>query len=637
MELSLTDRQEYILGLEPFPTKWLKELFPRYCYHDFAPHQEEFWEWCKTIVPGETTDSFIAIWPRGHGKSTNSELACVYVGATQSRNYVVYVCETQEQANKHVADIGSMLGDLSADYPLLAQRSVNMYGHSKGWRRNRLVTGTGYIIDALGLDTAARGIKFEGHRPDLIIFDDIDSKHDNAGLVKKKIDILTHSIMPAGAPHVVVLGVQNLIHKDSIFSQLADGRAEFLADRKVSGPYPAITGLTYEKRKNGIGYVITGGKATWAGCDIEVCQRYITKFSIKAFLAEHQHDVTQVIAGAIFPEYSELHHIITRSEFKEFYGEIATDYKGQYMIPLRWTLGRGQDWGTTPGHPCATIFAARPDATCEVIGKTPSNEDISGLTDSAFVYREIVRPVWPPVDDKPEPIWPGKIARIIRDAQKAWNEEKRMRISVMSHEASAALNTYLYELPDGEKLHFTKWEPDRNAGIPQLQEYFAIDWSKYHPFRKDPRTGKPIEGCPRLFFIVEDDQGKIYVDKNGSLAVRPAKNAEGLARLRWEIPQYGNRVDATGQELNRVEDKRDDDAIDGLKGMAAYFFPRIAPLTDEEKKEKNLNPSIQLKNIKQLEDPEEQAKAYTARQIHKARIEKSAKPNNAFSWMSKRK
>ena len=175
---------------------------------------------------------------------------------------------------------------------------------------------------------------------------------------------------------------------------------------------------------------------------------------------------------------------------------------------------------------------------------------------SAFVYREIVRPVWPPVDDKPEPIWPGKIARIIRDAQKAWNEEKRMRISVMSHEASAALNTYLYELPDGEKLHFTKWETDRNAGIPQLQEYFAIDWSKYHPFRKDPRTGKPIEGCPRLFFIVEDDQGKIYVDKNGSLAVRPAKNAEGLARLRWEIPPcatiFAARPDATCEVIGKT-------------------------------------------------------------------------------------
>jgi len=64
----------------------------------------------------------------------------------------------------------------------------------------------------------------------------------------KKIDILTKTILPAGSPDCAILFIQNLIHPESIASRLVDGRADFLSERIVSGPYPAIEGLTYEQR-----------------------------------------------------------------------------------------------------------------------------------------------------------------------------------------------------------------------------------------------------------------------------------------------------------------------------------------------------------------------------------------------------
>jgi hypothetical protein len=96
--------------------------------------------------------------------------------------------------------------------------------------------------------------------------------------------------LPSGSNDAAILGVQNLITPNSIFSQLADGRADFLLDRIVSGPHPAVRGLAYEQKPEG-GYRITGGEATWAGQDIAVCESQINEWGPGAFLQEAQHEV----------------------------------------------------------------------------------------------------------------------------------------------------------------------------------------------------------------------------------------------------------------------------------------------------------------------------------------------------------
>ena len=58
---------------------------------------------------------------------------------------------------------------------------------------------------------------------------------------------------------------------------LADGTADFLHDRILSGPHAAIDNLTYEQLPKG-GYRITGGTATWEGQDLETCQQQINEW-----------------------------------------------------------------------------------------------------------------------------------------------------------------------------------------------------------------------------------------------------------------------------------------------------------------------------------------------------------------------
>lgn len=143
-----------------------------------------------------------------------------------------------------------------------------------------------------------RGAKIDNQRPDFIVLDDIDKDHDTELLVKKKVATLTRKILPSGAPNVAVLAVQNLVHGNSIFAQLSDGRADFLSNRKVSGPYPALRDFTYTSNTDGT-HTITGGTPTWKQLDVARCQTILDDIGLSAFLAEYQHDKTAQ-QGAFF-------------------------------------------------------------------------------------------------------------------------------------------------------------------------------------------------------------------------------------------------------------------------------------------------------------------------------------------------
>jgi hypothetical protein len=271
---------------------WLTLLFPSYISAGFAPRHEAFWQWVWAIRRGARPLPFVAIWPRGGGKSVSAEIAAVAIGARDVRDYVWYCCETQPQADKHVETIGDMLESptFGVYYPDMGQPEVGKYGNPKAWRRSRLWTRAGFTIDAIGLDTAARGARVKENRPGLIVLDDVDAKHDSPGTMEKKIEIITTSLLPAGSNDCAVLFVQNLMTPDSVASRLVDGRADFLLDRMVSGPFPAIEGLTHHQNEHGQ-FVITGGAATWDGQNLETCQEQINTWGLSAFLQEAQHEV----------------------------------------------------------------------------------------------------------------------------------------------------------------------------------------------------------------------------------------------------------------------------------------------------------------------------------------------------------
>lgn len=278
---------------------WLAEVFPGYLWPPYAEYHESFWEWVLSIEADRAADPFVAIWPRGFAKSTSTEVATAMLAARKRRKYVLYVCSTQDQADTHVANIAGMLESpaFARHFPETSRRKLGKYGNSQGWRRNRLRTLDGFTVDAIGMDTAARGAKVDEDRPDFIIFDDIDEILDSPGTVAKKITSMTKSLLPARAAHAAVLVAQNLIHPDGIVARLADGRADFLADRIVSGPHPAIRGMVTERIDGKM--VITGGESTWPAKTIADLQLDLDDVGETAFRSEKQHEVDK-LEGGIF-------------------------------------------------------------------------------------------------------------------------------------------------------------------------------------------------------------------------------------------------------------------------------------------------------------------------------------------------
>jgi predicted phage terminase large subunit-like protein len=286
--LAASGRGQALPGAELSWEAWLRRHFPHVCASPFGERHVRLWDWFERLAPGERPRARVEVWPRGGAKSTTTELGCVRCCVRLSRRYALYVSETQEQADKHIAAIASLLESCGV------ARAVNQYGTAKGWRRQELRTANGFNVSAYGLDTAARGVKLDQYRPDLVIFDDIDSQDDSAKTTEKKIAAITTAIIPAGSADCAILFLQNLIHEESIFSQLVDGRADFLRDREPAVVEPAVRGLETETYDGGEGlqvYRITAGAATWEGQNLATCERQINDWGLRAFLREAQHEV----------------------------------------------------------------------------------------------------------------------------------------------------------------------------------------------------------------------------------------------------------------------------------------------------------------------------------------------------------
>lgn len=267
---------------------FLAKYFPHIASAPMADRHKRVWEWFSSLRPGTAPPPpNIEIWGRGGAKTSTFQLGTAYVGAHLKRRFVLYLSETQDQAREHVSGIGDLLEELGIE------RLTNTFGTAKGWRKDQLRTAHGFNVVALGLDTAARGIKLGKFRPDLIILDDIDGTEDTAKTTAKKRRAITKKLLPAGSTDCAVLGGQNLVIPDGIFAEMYDGRADYLQNRRCHMEV-AVEGLEAEARVCPDGFTrhfITAGRATWEGQNLETCQRQIHDWGWQAFREEAQHDV----------------------------------------------------------------------------------------------------------------------------------------------------------------------------------------------------------------------------------------------------------------------------------------------------------------------------------------------------------
>lgn len=546
--------------------EWLRLVGPRTFTGSFADFHSQFWDWYWSLVwkrkNGEAIaqdeQAFLAIWARGFAKSSTVEWAAIAEGALIGSGYVLYVSGTQALADGHVQSIRERLesDEVSRFYPHLSSPKVGKHGNQFGWRQDFLITSGGWAIRPLGLDVGVRGGRVGDLRPTLIIFDDVDDHSDSPLVVQNKLETIARSIIPAGTKNTVILGAQNLIHRNSVFNQILSRKTSVLSRRIVSGPFPAFDGLEIETQQTATGprNVIVSGSPTWPDMDLAACQKFLDDSGREAFEAEYQHNFALSEQGRVIPEYDEELHVISWSMFEAVFGA--------RRIPSHWLCEVGHDVGFTKEHLSAWTW----------IATSAANSKRPGLR---FRYRGLTFDSVG-IDEQAETVkaalWPGEVIQ-------RWR---------MSHEALSERMTYRvkYSLP------FQACNSAKTAGIHQWRHYLRVDRSQPHPFKEDeliaPNTYRL--GCPSWFDVVDDDQ------------LVTARDDKGLAIHRRQTLSWQYRPDILGVGgLSKNEPmKADEDSCDSTRMVTASWGPNAQPLSEDEEIENAMPKGLRRDAIAQL-------------------------------------
>jgi hypothetical protein len=575
------------------PTKktrqdWARHYFPLQFTRDFAKYQEEFWEWGWAIEPDEKYRPRVECEPRGVGKSTNAEALVASLIARKKRKMIGYVSLEEDKAGKHFDSIKSLLEtpELLKDYPHCRPKVQTLRNVAAQWSREALVTQSDAMIVPLSLQGSSRGWKSPvNNRFDMFVLDDIDKLGMSVQFVRKLLELLKGEILAAGTDKTAILFAQNLVYRDSICSMVYDHRADILSDRIFCGPYPILLDYDAEKvdiegdTNNAKQWVVTSGRPFDPAIPIEYAESLLNQFGKSTFDRECQQDVHKVEDDKDFREWSEPYHVITYSEFVDFFARHKVDVwstsRRHPIIPPNWNVGLGLDWGTTLGHPTAAVGVARPPESAP-------------LNNSFFVFMEVVLPKFPHLaGEDPELVSPGRVAKGMHDALKEWGVSwSQVRQHLMSHEASAALNTMRMDLTEELKMFFNKWKPKRGSGVPQVQQLLEIDYNFMHPFRDE------LQGRPRLFFVVPDEQGELVYGDLGKLTCAQPIDRHGFARARYEIPLYSH--------FNSGQNKIDDDFCDALLGLANVFMVVSEMMSLPERREAAMPDSLKMEHVEEM-------------------------------------
>lgn len=138
---------------------------------------KSIWSWLLSYVNRTRDFSQLAIGlPRGFGKTMLIKIFILYVILFTKKKFILIVAGTQGKANNIISDIISMLGERNVksvfgDWKLGAEtdrQDLKRFGFR----------GRNIILMGAGADSDIRGITLENARPDIMIFDDIQTRED---------------------------------------------------------------------------------------------------------------------------------------------------------------------------------------------------------------------------------------------------------------------------------------------------------------------------------------------------------------------------------------------------------------------------------------------------------------------------
>jgi len=170
----------------------------KYCFPDTF---KRIWDWLLSYVHRTRDFSQLAIGlPRGFGKTMAIKLFILYTILFTKKQFILIVCGTQTKANNIIADIMGML-----DEPNIKKTfgDWNLGAITDRQDQKRFgFRGRNIILQGAGAGSDIRGITLENARPDVMIFDDIQTREEaDSETVSANIDTwMTGTAMKAKSP-----------------------------------------------------------------------------------------------------------------------------------------------------------------------------------------------------------------------------------------------------------------------------------------------------------------------------------------------------------------------------------------------------------------------------------------------------
>ena len=138
--------------------------------------------------------------PRGFAKTLVIKLLILYAILYTDKKFILVICENEDKAKSILADVEDMLSEdniraVFGDWKTAAEAITQV-------RKKFSFRGKDIIIRGAGAGTGIRGISEKFARPDLMIFDDIQSREDSESeILAKQIETwMTGTAMKAKSP-----------------------------------------------------------------------------------------------------------------------------------------------------------------------------------------------------------------------------------------------------------------------------------------------------------------------------------------------------------------------------------------------------------------------------------------------------
>lgn len=149
---------------------------------------QEVWKWLLTYVNKTRDFSSLALGlPRGFGKTTLVKLFILYCILFTDRKFILVISKTSTKAEAIISDVIDMLNESNIIRVFgnwnLGAETDNQKIKKFGFR------GRNIILAAMGVEGDLRGMNLKNSRPDIMIFEDVQSSEDaDSAAVSDKIE-----------------------------------------------------------------------------------------------------------------------------------------------------------------------------------------------------------------------------------------------------------------------------------------------------------------------------------------------------------------------------------------------------------------------------------------------------------------